>query len=128
MIVKDIPIAAVDVSEWNTRKDLRDGQHDSTIADLAKSIAQQGLLSPITVLPTPDGRFDLVAGQRRFLACKQLGWSEIPAIVRDVASSADATALSLVENVHRADMNPLDKAKAFKTLLEILLANSAGLV
>ncbi len=75
MIVKDIPIAAVDVSEWNTRKDLRDGQHDSTIADLAKSIAQQGLLSPITVLPTPDGRFDLVAGQRRFLACKQLGWS-----------------------------------------------------
>ncbi len=52
------------------------------------------------------------------LACRKLEWKTIPAIVRDTMSEADATAVSLVENVHRADMNPLDKAKAFKTLAD----------
>ncbi len=118
MIVREIPIQDVDISEFNTRKNLADGQYDSTIEDLAKSIGRQGLLSPITVFQKPDGRYALVAGQRRLLACKQLGWSMIPAIVRDSMADADATAISLVENVHRADMNPRDKAIAFKALLD----------
>lgn len=118
MIVKDIPVDAIEVSEFNTRKNLVDGQDDSSVEDLAKSIERQGLLSPITVLATPDGRFALIAGQRRLLACKHLRWSVIPAIVRDDLSGADATAISLVENVHRADMNPRDKASAFKALLD----------
>jgi ParB family chromosome partitioning protein len=118
MIVKDIPLHAVEVSEFNTREDLLDGQHDSSVEDLARSIERQGLLSPITVLAKPDGRYALIAGQRRLLACKHLGWSAIPAIVREDITGADATAISLVENVHRADMNPRDKAAAFKALLD----------
>lgn len=118
MIVSEIPIQEVDISELNTRKNLADGQQDSTIEDLAKSIEKQGLLSPITVFRKPDGRYALVAGQRRLLACKQLGWPRIAAIVRDTMTDADATAISLVENVHRADMNPSDKAVAFKALLD----------
>lgn len=118
MIVKDIPLLEVDVSEYNTRKNLKDGQEDSTIDDLAQSIEKQGLLSPITVFQTPNGKYALIAGQRRLLAFKKLERTTIPAIVRDKMSAADATAVSLVENVHRADMNPLDKAKAFKTLAE----------
>ncbi len=118
MVVREIPIQDVEVSEFNTRKNLADGQHDSTIDDLARSIDKQGLLSPITVFQKSDGRFALVAGQRRLLACKQLGLATIPAIVRDSMSEADATAVSLVENVHRADMNPRDKALAFKALLD----------
>jgi ParB/RepB/Spo0J family partition protein len=118
MIVREISLQDVDISEFNTRKNLADGQYDSTIEDLAKSIEKQGLLSPITVFQKPDGRYALVAGQRRLLACKQLGWSMIPAIVRDSMTDADATAISLVENVHRADMNPRDKAVAFKALLD----------
>ncbi len=118
MIVREIPISDVDISEFNTRKNLADGQYDSTIEDLAKSIEKQGLLSPITVFQRPDGRYALVAGQRRLLACKQLGWSTISAIVRDTMTDADATAISLVENVHRADMNPRDKAIAFKALVD----------
>lgn len=86
--------------------------------DLAKSIEKQGLLSPITVFRKPDGRYSLIAGQRRLLACKQLGWPTISAIVRESMTDADATAISLVENVHRADMNPRDKAVAFKALLD----------
>ncbi|MCS7001172.1 MAG: ParB/RepB/Spo0J family partition protein, partial [Candidatus Kapabacteria bacterium] len=103
MIVHEIPIQDVDVSEFNTRKNLADGQYDSTIEDLAKSIEKQGLLSPITVFRKPDGRYSLIAGQRRLLACKQLGWPTISAIVRESMTDADATAISLVENVHRAD-------------------------
>jgi len=118
MNVRDIPVQDVDVSEFNTRKDLADGQYDSTIDDLAKSIKKHGLLSPITVFQKPDGRYALVAGQRRLLACKHLGWTVIPAIVRQAMNDVDATAISLVENVHRADMNPRDKAIAFKTLLD----------
>jgi ParB family chromosome partitioning protein len=83
MNVREISLQDVDISEFNTRKNLADGQYDSTIEDLAKSIEKQGLLSPITVFQKPDGRYALVAGQRRLLACKQLGWSMIPAIVRD---------------------------------------------
>ncbi len=118
MVVKEIPIQQIEVSEFNTRKDLADGQQDSTIDDLARSIERQGLLSPITVFQKPDGKFSLIAGQRRLLACKQLAKTTIPAIVRDSMSEADATAISLVENVHRADMNPRDKAKAFRALLD----------
>jgi ParB family chromosome partitioning protein len=117
MIVRDIAIQQMDVSEFNTRKNLADGGHDSTIADLAKSIEKQGLLNPITVYQKPEGRYALIAGQRRLFACKQLGWSVIPAIVRDDMTDTDATAISLIENVHRADMNPRDKAVAFKALL-----------
>ncbi len=120
MEIKEIAISDVEVSEFNTRKDLVDGQIDSTIEDLAHSIEKQGLLSPITVFQRGNGKYALIAGQRRMLACKYLGWSTISAIVRDDMSTADATAISLVENVHRADINPHDKAVAFKALLDNL--------
>lgn len=120
MILREIEIHRVEVSEFNTRKNLADGEHDSTIADLAKSIQKQGLLNPITVYQKPNGRYALIAGQRRLLACKQLEWSVIPAIVRDGMTDNDATAISLIENVHRADMNPRDKAIALKALLSRL--------
>jgi len=120
MEIKEITISDIEVSEFNTRKDLADGQIDSTIEDLARSIEKQGLLSPITVYQNENGKYALIAGQRRLLACKHLGLLAISAIIRDNMSTADATAISLVENVHRADMNPRDKAIAFKTLLDNL--------
>lgn len=118
VVVQDVPTSAIDVSEFNTRKDLTDGEHDSSIDDLARSINQQGLLSPITISPKPDDKYEVIAGQRRLLACRQLGLDTIPAMIREGLSATDATALSLVENVHRADMNPRDKAKAFKALFD----------
>ncbi|CAN5680792.1 hypothetical protein BH24ACT21_BH24ACT21_12190 [soil metagenome] len=118
MDFKEIAIADVDISEFNTRRNLIDGQQDSTIEDLAKSIEKQGLLSPITVFQKLDGRYAVVAGQRRLLACRTLGLATIPAMIREKMAEGDATAISLVENVHRADMNPRDKALAFKALLD----------
>jgi ParB family chromosome partitioning protein len=115
----DIPVSEVDVSQSNVRKNLEDGEIDSSLSDLANAIESQGLLQPITVYRAKN-RFALVVGQRRLLAVKQLGWKTIPAIVRDAMSDEDAIAMSLVENVHRADMNPKDKAVALKALLDRL--------
>src|SRR5260221_5532069 len=106
MNVEDIPVALIDISEHNTRKNLADGEHDSTTLDLAASIARQGLLNPITVFRKPDGRFAVIAGQRRTFAVRHLGWKTVPAIIREVMDETDATAVSLTENLHRAAMNP----------------------
>jgi len=118
METRDIPIDEIQVSDFNTRKNIRDGQQDSTIADLAASIEQQGLINPVQLMQRPDGTYSLIAGQRRLLAFKELGRPTIPAFVLEDLSPTSATALSLTENFHRADMNPLDKAEGFRQLVE----------
>jgi ParB family transcriptional regulator, chromosome partitioning protein len=114
----DIALDKLLVSAFNARKDLQAGQEDSGIDELASSIQQQGLLSPPIVRPTSDGRFEVLVGQRRLLACRKIGLNPVPCLVRDDLGDADAVALSLVENVHRADMHPLDKACALKALYD----------
>ncbi len=117
MEVREIELGSIRVSSFNTRKDLFAGNEDATIDDLANSIQEQGLISPVVVRTTLDGRYDLIVGQRRFLACRQLGMTMIPATIRDDLDDTTATVLSLIENVQRADMNPMDKAKAYMEIL-----------
>jgi ParB family chromosome partitioning protein len=117
MEVKEIELELIDVSALNTRKDLIAGTEDSSIEDLANSIREKGLLQPITVRPSASGRYELIAGQRRLLAYRRLGLKTISAIVH-AYSDPDAVAVSLIENVHRADMNAVDKARALKQLAE----------
>src|SRR2546428_10406028 len=113
--VQEIPIDKIDISGFNTRKDLEAGNEDSTITNLAESISKQGLLNPPTVRQKGK-RYELIAGQRRYLACRALGWKTIPCFVRNDLTDEEATAVSLVENVHRAEMNPIDKATALQEL------------
>jgi ParB/RepB/Spo0J family partition protein len=70
----------------------------------------------LTVRARGDGKFDILAGQRRYLACKDLGMTDVAVILREEVSDSSAVALSLIENVQRADMHPLDKAGAFEEL------------
>jgi ParB/RepB/Spo0J family partition protein len=112
-----IPMAQLVVSTLNVRKTLDAGQDDSNIEELAASIREKGLLSPLTVRPLADGRFEVLVGQRRYLACKLVPLDPVPCLIRDGLSDADAISLSLIENVHRADMHPIDKAKALQALL-----------
>ena len=116
MEILEIPIDQIRVSGLNTRKDLAAGNEDSTIDDLAASIREKGLLNPPMVRTIGAGNYEIVAGQRRFLGCQKLGWTKIPALVRSDVEDTDATAISLIENVHRAEMNPIDKARAFAAL------------
>jgi len=83
-----------------------------TIKELAASIRQHGLIQPITVRPTDSG-FEIVAGHRRYQACKLLRWRVIPARVKAL-SDKEAFEVQLVENMHRLSMDPVEEAEAFK--------------
>lgn len=111
-----VPISKLRISSLNARKNTESGQEDSSIPDLAQSIREHGLLNPLTVYPTPDGEYEIIAGQRRFLACKHLALENVAVIVRAKGAETGAIALSLIENVQRADMHPLDKAEAYRAL------------
>ncbi len=116
-LANEVDINLIDVSGLNTRKDLEAGTEDSGLDDLAESISEKGLLSPI-IVRRKGQRYELIAGQRRYLACRRLKWKTIPCFIRDDLSDSDATAISLIENVHRAEMNPIDKANALESLLK----------
>ncbi len=88
------------------------------LAQLRQSIAEKGLLQPIVVRAVASG-FQIVAGERRLRACKELGLDSIPAIVREVPDS-QMLEIALVENIQRRDLNPIEKAEAFRQLIDSL--------
>jgi ParB family chromosome partitioning protein len=90
---------------------------ESELAELEASIRASGLLQPITVRAKQGGGWELVAGERRLRAATRLGWTEIPAIVRDFDDRAMLT-LALVENLQRADLNALEEAEGYQRLIE----------
>jgi ParB family chromosome partitioning protein len=90
---------------------------EETLAELAASIAEIGVLQPILVRPTPDGAFELVAGERRWRAARRAGLSTIPAIIR-TADDLASIERALVENLHRQDLTPLEEAAAYQQLIE----------
>jgi ParB family chromosome partitioning protein len=90
---------------------------ESEIRSLADSLRRQGLLQPVVVRPV-DGHFELVAGERRWRAARMAGLDRIPALVREV-DDRKMLELALVENLQRRDLNPIEKARAFRQLLEI---------
>jgi ParB family transcriptional regulator, chromosome partitioning protein len=87
------------------------------LAELESSIRASGLLQPIVVRETGNGKWELVAGERRLRAVTRLGWTEVPAVVRDFDDRAMLT-LALVENLQRADLNPLEEAEGYQRLID----------
>jgi ParB family chromosome partitioning protein len=85
------------------------------LGELAASIAATGVVQPIVVRPLPHGRFQLIAGERRWLASQRAGKETIPAIVRQV-SDEQAMEMTIVENLQRTDLNPMEQARAFERL------------
>jgi ParB family chromosome partitioning protein len=90
---------------------------EASLDELAESIRSQGVVQPILVRPIDGGRYEIIAGERRWLAARRAGLSEIPALVRDVADQA-TLALALIENIQREDLNPLEEAQGVKRLVE----------
>ena len=89
---------------------------ESAINELADSIRQHGLIQPIVVRPIESG-YQIVAGERRWRACRQLGMSEVPAIVKEFTDSETAQ-IALIENIQREDLNPVEEASAFRALMD----------
>jgi ParB family chromosome partitioning protein len=89
----------------------------ASLAELADSIRAQGVMQPILVRPIDGGRFEIIAGERRWRAAAQAGLVEIPSLVRAVPDNA-ALALALVENIQREDLNPLEEAQGLARLID----------
>ena len=90
---------------------------EKALEDLANSIVENGLLQPILVREYGEGRYQIIAGERRFRASKRAGLTEIPAIVLE-RDDRKAAQIALIENVQREDLNPLEEALAYKSLAE----------
>jgi ParB family chromosome partitioning protein len=99
--------------------------NESSIAELAASLKTTGLIQPVIVRQTPDG-FQLIAGERRWRAAKVAGLSTIPAIIRDVNSFEQAQ-MALIENIQREDLNPIDRAESYRSLINQLGLTQAEL-
>ena len=90
---------------------------EASLAELADSIREQGVMQPILVRPVDGARFEIIAGERRWRAAALAGLSEIPALVRSVPDNA-ALALALIENIQREDLNPLEEAQGLSRLID----------
>jgi len=88
-----------------------------SLAELALSIREQGIMQPILVRPVEGGRFEIVAGERRWRAAQQAGLREIPALVKNVPDQS-ALAVALIENIQREDLNPLEEARGLQRLID----------
>ena len=110
---QQIPLEWINVGPWQPRRKFDREQLD----ELADSIRQKGIVQPILLRPMPKqfGRFQLVAGERRWRATQMAGLDTIPAIVKPVGDEA-AIAMSLIENIQRENLNPIEEAMALKRL------------
>ena len=123
--LRNVLLSAIVVSSLNSRKNLEAGSEDAGIEELAQSISSSGLIQPPTVRDLGDGRFEVIAGQRRILACQKLKWTTIDVFVADWNDN-EALGVSLVENLQRADMHPIDKARGLSELVSRLGSEQAA--
>jgi ParB family chromosome partitioning protein len=89
----------------------------ASLAELALSIKEQGVMQPILVRPVDGGRFEIIAGERRWRAAQQAGLRDIPALVKSVPDQS-ALAVALIENIQREDLNPLEEARGLQRLID----------
>jgi ParB family chromosome partitioning protein len=109
-----LDITTVRPNPFQPRQDFDEKEIDS----LSESIKKQGLLQPVVVRPAGAGFYELVAGERRWRASRKAGLARIPAVVREVDDKR-MLELALVENLQRRDLNPMEKARAFRQLMQL---------
>ncbi|OBQ86347.1 ParB/RepB/Spo0J family partition protein [Mesorhizobium sp. WSM3873] len=110
-----VPIEFVSPNPKNPRRHFGDAE----LTDLAQSIREHGVVQPVVARPSPlqPGRYEIIAGERRWRAAQRAGLTEIPLIVRDV-NDRTALELAIIENVQRADLNPVEEAQGYQQLID----------
>lgn len=111
-LLRELPVDAVEPNRFQPRRAL----DPTALAELKNSIASSGLLQPVVVRQSQSG-YELVAGERRWRAVRELGWKKIPAVVRDVDDRTLLT-LALVENLQRASLSAIDEAEGYNRLAQ----------
>ena len=107
----EIPVDQIDRNPYQTRSHFEEKQME----ELAASITANGVVQPILVRPQANGRYQLIAGERRWLASKRAGKATVPAILRQV-SNEQTMEITIIENLQRADLDPIEQARAFDRL------------
>jgi ParB family chromosome partitioning protein len=110
--VLEVPLTSITPNPHQPRAPIR----DQDLVELAASIEEHGIIQPLVVTRAPDG-YHLIAGERRWRAARLAGLPTVPAVVKEVAAS-EMLELALVENLQRADLNPLEEATAYRQLVE----------
>ncbi|HEX9581994.1 MAG TPA: ParB/RepB/Spo0J family partition protein [Gemmatimonadales bacterium] len=110
--LRRIALSDVRPNPYQPRRDFP----EEALAELAESLRTSGLLQPVVVRAAPEGKFDLIAGERRCRAAERLGWTQIDAVVRDV-DDRTLLALALVENLQRDDLSAMDEARGYQRLI-----------
>lgn len=111
--VSELRISMIEPDRSQPRKNFDEKQ----LAELADNIAQHGVLQPILVRPIGDGIYRIVAGERRWRAARKAGLTEIPAVVREL-DDKQAAQISLIENIQRSDLDPIEEAAALRRLMD----------
>lgn len=109
--LREVPIDLIQRGRFQPRRDM----DPAALQELADSIRQQGVMQPVVVRPIAEGRFELIAGERRWRATQMAELDRIPAIIRDVPDDA-AIAMALIENIQRENLNPIEEAFALQRL------------
>lgn len=109
--VQDVDLNLIDSNPYQTRRNVQEDK----LNELAESIRATGVVQPVILRPSRDGRFHLIAGERRWLASKRAGKTTVPAIIRQV-SDEQAMEITIIENLQREDLNPMEQARAFERL------------
>jgi len=110
-ILKELPVDLVQRGKYQPRRDM----DPQALEELAESIRAQGVMQPIVVRPISEGRYEIIAGERRWRASQLAGLDSIPAVIREVPDEA-AIAMALIENIQREDLNPIEEAIALQRL------------
>lgn len=113
--VADVPLEAIVPNPRQPRQQF----DEASLAELAASIKSSGLIQPVLLKPGGGGKYQLIAGERRLRAARMAGLKTIPAIIKEVDDITQAQ-IALIENIHRADLNPLERAAAYRTLISEL--------
>jgi ParB family chromosome partitioning protein len=108
---QEISLELIDSNPYQTRRRI----NEESLNELAESIRSSGVVQPVVLRPGANGRFQLVAGERRWLASKRAGKRAIPAVVRQI-SNEQAMEITIIENLQREDLNPMEQARAFERL------------
>ena len=108
---QEISVELIDPNPYQTRRQI----NEVSLAELTESIRASGVVQPIVVRPAANGRFQLVAGERRWLASKRAGKTTVPAVARQI-SNEQAMEITIIENLQREDLNPMEQAHAFERL------------
>ncbi|WP_152227819.1 ParB/RepB/Spo0J family partition protein [Pseudomonas sp. SCB32] len=109
--LQHLPLDLIQRGKYQPRRDM----DPQALEELAQSIKAQGVMQPIVVRPIDKGRYEIIAGERRWRASQQAGLDKIPAMVREVPDEA-AIAMALIENIQREDLNPIEEAAALQRL------------